>query len=79
MIPGKAFLTLLLLPAVAVAGVADRAGSITEGKQADFVLLAGNPLEDINAIRKPVAVFKGDRWYDPAQLYEAIGIKPFTR
>jgi len=26
-----------------------------------------------------VAVFKGGRWYDPAQLYEAIGIKPFTR
>jgi hypothetical protein len=26
-----------------------------------------------------VAVFKGDRWYDPAQLYEAVGIKPFTR
>jgi len=31
------------------------------------------------ADRKPVAVFKGDRWFDPAQLYEAIGIKPFTR
>jgi hypothetical protein len=24
-------------------------------------------------------VFKGDRWYDPAQLYEAVGIRPFTR
>jgi hypothetical protein len=43
------------------------------------VLLEGNPLENISAVRKPVAVFKGDRWFDPAQLYEAIGIKPFTR
>jgi hypothetical protein len=72
-------LKIATLGSARVAGVADRTGSISEGKQADFVLLAGNPLEDINAIRKPVAVFKGDRWFDPAQLYEAIGIKPFTR
>jgi len=72
-------LKIATLDSARVTGAADRAGSITEGKQADFVLLAGNPLEDITAIRKPVAVFKGDRWYDPAQLYEAIGIKPFTR
>jgi hypothetical protein len=26
-----------------------------------------------------VAVFKGDRWFDPALLYEAVGIRPFTR
>jgi hypothetical protein len=26
-----------------------------------------------------LAVFKGDRWYDPAQVLEAVGIKPFTR
>lgn len=62
-----------------VAGVADQTGSISEGKQADFALLEGNPLENISAVRRPVAVFKGDRWFDPAQLYEAIGIKPFTR
>ncbi len=71
-------LKLATIGAAGVAGVADQTGSIAAGKQADFVLLAGNPLEDISAIRKTVAVFKGDRWYDPAQLYEAIGVKPFT-
>ena len=62
-----------------VAGVDHSTGTITEGKAADFVLLAGNPLEDISAVRRPVAVFKGDRWFDPALLYESIGVKPFTR
>jgi hypothetical protein len=40
---------------------------------------AGNPLEDISAVRRPVAVFKGDRWFDPNLPYEAVGIQPFTR
>lgn len=75
----KDVLQLATIGSARVAGAADRTGSITEGKDADFVLLAGNPLENISAIRRPVAVFKGDRWYDPAQLYEAIGVKPFTR
>jgi hypothetical protein len=39
---------------------------------------AGNLLEDISAVRRPVAVFKGDRWFDPALLHEAVGIQPFT-
>ncbi len=78
-ISAKDVLQLATIGSARVAGAADRTGSIAVGKQADFVLLAGNPLQDISAIRRPVAVFKGDRWYDPAQLYEAIGIKPFTR
>jgi len=40
---------------------------------------ARNPLEDIGAVRRPVAVLKGDRWFDPALFYEAVGIQPFTR
>jgi imidazolonepropionase-like amidohydrolase len=72
-------LRIATLGAAVVAGAADESGSVSEGKRADFVLLAGNPLEDISAVRRPVAVFKGDRWYDPAKLYEAVGIRPFTR
>jgi hypothetical protein len=72
-------LRLATLGSALVAGVAAETGSIDSGKRADFVLLAGNPLEDISAVRRPVAVFKSDRWFDPALLYEAVGIRPFTR
>ena len=72
-------LRIATLDAARVAKDEHNSGSISEGKRADFVLLGGNPLEDISAVRRPLAVFKGDRWYDPAQLYEAVGIKPFTR
>jgi hypothetical protein len=72
-------LRIATLDAAQVAGDEANGGSISEGKRADFVLLAGNPLEDTSAVRRPLAVFKGDHWYDPAQLYEAVGISSFTR
>jgi len=25
------------------------------------------------------AVFEGDRWFDPALFFSAVGIQPFTR
>jgi len=72
-------LKIATLVSARVAGNEGNSGSISEGKRTDFVLLAGNPLEDISAVRRPLAVFKGDRWYDPAELHEAVGIRPFTR
>jgi hypothetical protein len=72
-------LKIATLDSARVSGELAQAGSISVGKQADFVLLAANPLEDISAVRQAVAVFRGDRWYEPARLYEAVGIRPFTR
>jgi len=36
-------------------------GQIKSGYRADMILLEGNPLEDLNALRKPLKVFKSGR------------------
>jgi imidazolonepropionase-like amidohydrolase len=41
----------------------DKIGSIAPGMEADLVAVAGNPLEDITAVRKVVFVMKGGRVY----------------
>jgi imidazolonepropionase-like amidohydrolase len=71
-------LRIATIGAARVVGAEHSSGSIAPGKQADFVLLAHNPLQDINAVRTPIAVFKGDRRFDPAKLYQAVGIRPFV-
>ncbi len=57
--------------------LADR-GSIAPGKRADLVLIEGDPTADITALRRVALVIKGDRAYYPSEIYEALGIKPFT-
>jgi imidazolonepropionase-like amidohydrolase len=52
-------------------------GSITIGKNADLVLLQGNPLEDISAVRRAELVITRGRLYKPAELFAAVGVKPF--
>ncbi len=43
-------------------GVADRKGTITIGKDADLLAVAGDPLDDISCIEQVRAVFvKGNR------------------
>ena len=42
--------------------VDDRLGSITTGKQADLILLAGNPLDDIKNMRNVKKVMLNGSW-----------------
>lgn len=44
--------------------------AITAGRMADFVLLNGNPLDDINAIADPIGVYTGGAWLDRSALID---------
>lgn len=59
-------------------GRSDRLGSVRPGKQADFVLLPGDPTADIAAIRQPALVVKDRQLYLPAEIYRALGVAPFA-
>lgn len=53
-------------------GEQDRIGSIAAGKQADLVVIEGNPAERIADVRKVKLVFKEGAAYDPAKLLDSI-------
>ena len=47
-------------------------GRIAPGFRADLVLLAGNPLDDIDHVRTRVGVMKRGRWFSADELEEAL-------
>ena len=49
-----------------------RIGTLTTGKQADIVVLNGNPAASIADIRKVEIVFRDGVGYDPAKLIESV-------
>jgi imidazolonepropionase-like amidohydrolase len=48
-------------------GLQDKIGAIAEGMEADIVAVAGNPLEDITAVRKVVFVMRAGHVYKNAR------------
>jgi imidazolonepropionase-like amidohydrolase len=49
-----------------------RIGSIAVGKQADLVVVEGNPATTIADIRRVDTVFKQGVGFDPAKLIESV-------
>ena len=47
---------------------ADTFGTVTEGKRADLILSAGNPLDDLSTLRKPLGVMANGTWYTDKDL-----------
>ncbi len=53
-----------------------KTGSIEEGKQADLIIVDGNPLKQIRDIRNVWMVIKDGTSYDPKKLHQLVGFKP---
>jgi imidazolonepropionase-like amidohydrolase len=51
-------------------------GTVEAGKRADFVIVDGDPLADIRALRKIRIVVSDGKAYDPAKLWQSVGFKP---
>lgn len=76
-IPASEVLKLATIKSAEITGVSDAYGSIEVGKQADLILIDGNPVENISDIRKVEWTIKGAHLYYSKELYEAMGIKHF--
>lgn len=53
-------------------GLSDRVGSIAPGKNADLVLIKGNPAAKISDVENVTIVFKDGIGYDSAKLLESV-------
>ena len=53
-------------------GIDNRVGSIKPGKQADLVVMNGNPAARISDVRKITMVFKHGVGYDPEKLIKSV-------
>jgi imidazolonepropionase-like amidohydrolase len=53
-------------------GLQDRIGSIAAGKNADLVIVKGNPAANINDVENVVLVFKDGVGYDSAKLLQSV-------
>jgi len=51
-------------------------GRIADGYVADVLLIDGDPTVRIADLLEVRRVVRGDRWFEPAALYEAVGIAP---
>jgi hypothetical protein len=56
----------------------ETSGSISPGKQADLILVDGDPAVNISDIRKVSMTMKSGVIFFPSELYEALGVKRFV-
>ena len=73
--PLEALQAATIVPA-RVLGKDRELGTVTTGKRADLVVVDGNPLADIRALRKVRLVIARGRVYDPATMWKVAGFQP---
>jgi imidazolonepropionase-like amidohydrolase len=67
-LPAEVILKMATINAARVLRVEDRLGSIVEGKTADLILVAHNPVTDLKNLRQPLAVVKNGQWLHKNEL-----------
>jgi imidazolonepropionase-like amidohydrolase len=72
--PMEAIRTATIIPARAM-HLDARLGSVEKGKDADLILVDGNPLENIRNIRKVSLVIKEGILYEPDALHKMAGFE----
>lgn len=75
-VPAPKVLTIATLGAARVMKRDADLGTVAPGKLADLIVVDGDPAQRISDIRRVSLVMKGGTIYDPAPMYEAIGIRP---
>ncbi|MEO6280081.1 amidohydrolase family protein [Roseateles sp.] len=77
-IPALEVLRIATWNGARVVGASAERGRIARGYVADLLLVEGDPSQDIAALRRASLVIQGQVAYAPAELYEAMGFKPFA-
>jgi imidazolonepropionase-like amidohydrolase len=75
-IPAPAVLQIATIGAARIMKHDGERGSIDEGKQADVILVDGDPTTNISDIRKVEVTVRGGVLYRSAELYRELGISP---
>jgi len=73
--PMEAIQAATIVPA-RVMGMEKELGTIEAGKRADLILVKGNPLEDIHAVRNVEFVMTGGKMFKTGELWESVGFLP---
>jgi imidazolonepropionase-like amidohydrolase len=73
-IPNAKVLQAATIQPARVMHMDDRLGSLTPGKVADAIVVHGNPLSDMRAMRRVSTTIKGGVMYDTRALYASNGV-----
>jgi imidazolonepropionase-like amidohydrolase len=75
-IPAETAILAATRNAAEACGLLERVGTLEPGKQADLIAVDGDPLADITALRRGVAVISRGRRFVPAEVYASLGVLP---
>lgn len=72
--PIEAIQAATIVPARAM-GLSADTGTVTVGKRADLILVQGDPLKDLKALRRVTVVVTNGRAYDARALWRSVGFR----